>query len=277
MNLEISQTFADRIRQAAERNNLSSDEYVQHLLYIHVPKAAQEAEAGAKEGPTLDLYKLEYQKCVDRYDNIFKAVWTNFSYMAIVTGAILTFGGTKFSAEATIAIACVPLIFWYLASFLPMNRYGDGAIKRLDELERLLNQQYFSSNAAPLDPRPGLHHFTDFRNRGSGGNNGFFNWRIWRVRTVVSVGALLLVIVLLLQLAQLLGMAWKGNRQAQSRRIEIEIKDNSLQLKTTGLGTGNLAKLLQSQTLEVAAEDEQGNRKKYILSVQPQPSPTAIK
>lgn len=30
-----------------------------------------------------ELLKLEYEKAADRYENIYKAIWQNFSYMAL--------------------------------------------------------------------------------------------------------------------------------------------------------------------------------------------------
>jgi hypothetical protein len=42
----------------------------------------------------LELYKLEYERCAIRYDDIYKAVWTNFSYMSVIAGAVLTFGSS---------------------------------------------------------------------------------------------------------------------------------------------------------------------------------------
>lgn len=118
----------------------------------------------------IDLYKLEYETAAERYENIYKAIWTNFSYMSVVAGAILTFGSNFYPNATLIAfLSCLPLLFWYYATFIPMNRYGYKAVGRLAEIEELLNDEFktqldhyknFGSRRTPgwqrlLDPRVG--------------------------------------------------------------------------------------------------------------------------
>jgi len=82
-----------------------------------------------KQGPydkdLMELYKMEYERCAQRYDDLYRAAWTNFSYIALIAGAILTFGSARFMPELSIFLATIPLLFWWLASFEPLNRYGD--------------------------------------------------------------------------------------------------------------------------------------------------------
>jgi hypothetical protein len=203
----------------------------------------------------LDLHKMEYEKCAERYDNIFKAIWTNFSYMAVVSGAILSFSGAKFSTSTTVILACLPLLFWYLASFEPMNRYGDQVVSRLGKIESELNSKYETH----------LTHFSDFSNRTG-------KWRAgkWRVRHVVRIAALLLFIV------AVICPVLVSKQSPQGKRVEIELSNQSIQVKGSGVGLNNLESLLLQRQIEIWIEDAQGNRKKYSITSQPPslPPPT---
>ncbi len=109
-----------------------------------------------KTNTALDLYKMEYEKAVERYENIYKAVWQNFSYMSIVAGGILTFG-SNFLGDYTLTafLSCIPLLFWYVVTFVPMNRYGYKASDQLAEIEQKINA------IAGTD----LNHFRNFKER----------------------------------------------------------------------------------------------------------------
>jgi hypothetical protein len=112
----------------------------------------------------LELYKLEYEKAAIRYEDIYKAVWQNFSYMAVLAGAILTFGEKALGPGAAALVACIPLLFWYWATYEPLNRYGDRVERRLSEIEQVVNAEFFTvAGAAGEAPRRGLYHYADFR------------------------------------------------------------------------------------------------------------------
>ena len=53
----------------------------------HVPTKDPPAPDGTLGEPSaatmIDLYKLEYTTAATRYDNIFKALWQNFNYLAV--------------------------------------------------------------------------------------------------------------------------------------------------------------------------------------------------
>ena len=104
------------------------------------------------------LKQLEYDKAADRYDNIYQAVWRNFSYMAVLAGGILTFGAKDLDRAVAYCLALTPLAFWFIATFLPMDHYGDETRKRLSMIEDEINQIYFPK---PTDPR--LQHFRSFK------------------------------------------------------------------------------------------------------------------
>jgi hypothetical protein len=105
-----------------------------------------------------ELKKLEYEKAAERYDNIYRAVWQNFSYLAVLAGGILAFGAKDLSWAAAYFLSLTPLAFWYIATFLPMDHYGDETRKRLLLIEDEINEIYFPK---PTDPK--LRHFTLFR------------------------------------------------------------------------------------------------------------------
>ena len=167
-----------------------------------VPPAGSQKDA-------LEAYKLEYEKCAQRYDDVYKAAWTNFSYMAIVAGAILTFGGDRFLPQLSALLACLPLLFWWLASFEPLNRYGDQVIRRLRLIELILTDLYQldtlnEAQKKELANEKGLRHFRNFQDRE--GKNGSipkdkkFRWFIVAV-----------IFAALLTLALDLSAGWKFN------------------------------------------------------------------
>jgi hypothetical protein len=163
----------------------------------------------------LALYKMEYEKCADRYDNIYKAVWTNFSYMVVVAGGILTFASARFPNETIVFFAALPLIFWFWATFVPMNAYGDQVGKRLTRIETTINRQFqlASSNSE------GLNHFTDFEERQS----------LYRVRTAVWISSIILHLIALAALGCGMSERCRGTifRPATTPEIRV-ITDSKL-------------------------------------------------
>jgi hypothetical protein len=100
----------------------------------------------------MQLYILEYQKAAERYENIYRSIWTIFSYLTAVTAGFLAFGSDRIEPHALVAIAAIPLLFWFWTTYLPLDRYGNGTAKRLRDLERLLNDRFKTK----------LNHFSGF-------------------------------------------------------------------------------------------------------------------
>jgi len=101
----------------------------------------------------LQLYSLEYQKAAERYENIYKSIWTIFSYLAAIAAGLLTFGSDRIEPHALASIAATPLLFWFWTTYLPLDRYGnDTVLRRLHDLEELLNGKFHVS----------LRHFSGF-------------------------------------------------------------------------------------------------------------------
>jgi len=87
----------------------------------------------------IDLYKLEYKQAGERYENIYKAIWQNLSYIAILSSAVFAFG-ESLPIRAQVALPLAALNFWYFGIFVPLNRYGDEVLRRLEEIEGHLHE-----------------------------------------------------------------------------------------------------------------------------------------
>ena len=94
----------------------------------------------------VQLYTLEYQKAAERYDNIYRSMWTIFSYLTAVAAGILAFGADKrIEWHALICIAAIPLLFWFWTTYMPLDRYGNKVLNRLGQIERLLNSNFHTT------------------------------------------------------------------------------------------------------------------------------------
>ena len=93
---------------------------------------------GANE--KFELFKLEYERAAERYENIYRAIWQNFYYMAVLAGGIIAFGPTAIPLSFLVAVALVPLVVWFWATYLPMDRYGQLTRARLGFIEEIFNQ-----------------------------------------------------------------------------------------------------------------------------------------
>ncbi len=142
------------------------------------PRSPLRPEERQKEW--VDLLKLEYEKAADRYENLYRAIWQNFSYMAVVAGGILTFAGRDEKSAGFYFLALTPLFFWLVATFLPLDHYGNEIRTRLRKIEDDINRVYF-----PAESDPKLGHFKLFEGT---------RYK-WRVRHAVFVfGAVLTVV-----------------------------------------------------------------------------------
>jgi hypothetical protein len=113
----------------------------------------------AKANDVFEVHKLAYQTAANRYDNIYRSVWTIFSYMTVVAAAILSFGGQRFYGEPLTLLGSLPLIFWFWTTYLPLNRYGDQTLENLVTIEgRITN-----------DTGVTVDHFASFQTNRKGG------------------------------------------------------------------------------------------------------------
>lgn len=126
-----------------------------------------------------ELLVKEYENCINRYENIYKALWQNLSYLSVLSAAILTFASPKFHWSLVVVIAGLPLLFWYLVQFWPLDLYGRLVRHRTAEIERTLNHLYFTPaqifQHEGGDIRVGMEHWIDFAGPPS---TGFVGWRV---------------------------------------------------------------------------------------------------
>ncbi len=127
----------------------------------------------ARRGKWYDLHKMEYELAAARYENIYRAIWQNFSYMAVIAGGILTFGAKQVDGPLLYMLALSPLLLWFFATWMPLNFYGEQARTRLADIEGILNSLYFREDEKEFD----LHHFRHYRRRNAQ----------WRAKEVVGL------------------------------------------------------------------------------------------
>ena len=94
------------------------------------------------------IYELEYKASAERYENIYRAIWQNFSYMAALSAGILAFGSKSLGLSVVLILACIPLLFWFDATYLPMDHYARGARRRAAELEQVISVKWLGEAAA---------------------------------------------------------------------------------------------------------------------------------
>ena len=102
--------------------------------------------AESEKDQALEIFRLEYERAAERYENIIKEIWQNFYYMAVIAGGILAFGpGEDLSLSLLAAIALIPLVVWFWATYLPMDRIGQLTRARLAFIEHILNKVFLES------------------------------------------------------------------------------------------------------------------------------------
>lgn len=130
----------------------------------------------------LDAYKLEYEETQEHYRDGYRAVWTNFSYITVAIGAIVAFG----SRTAAIPVPWLKVIsaglwlFWWAATFKPLDDYGEQRADVLQEVEGKMNELLGATV---------LTHWTRL--------NAFRRGRCWRVKNIVFLGMIVALVVFL--------------------------------------------------------------------------------
>jgi hypothetical protein len=206
---------------------------------------------GAPPNPALEAYKLEYQLAAGRYENIYKALWQIFSYLSAVTGALLTFGGDHFQQNFLWVLASLPLFFWYLSTYLPMNYYGDLCLMRLVAVETDINRE----SGADIKH---YAHFSDNRSKGL------------RVRHIVHVFCIALGLIL----------AVNGYKAIRACRSGVPLfREKSVETKPISLTADELKKLME-QSPPARQEPQEAKPARNISqtpAVPPKDAPTMKK
>src|SRR5438067_13185893 len=102
-----------------KKGNLETYELPESVLPESELQKHEMSSAGDEEdchNEAIDVYKMEYEKAAQRYNDLYNAAWTNFSYMLLVAGGLLTFAGARFVTPLTTLLACLPLLFWWIAT-----------------------------------------------------------------------------------------------------------------------------------------------------------------
>lgn len=92
-----------------------------------------------KSKEILEYLKLEYQKSVEAYIDIYNSIWKIFSYLsALIAGLFVA--STKmippFTAYTFLFLGTSIIAFWYLGIYCPMNQYGEKRRKMLDDISK---------------------------------------------------------------------------------------------------------------------------------------------
>lgn len=197
---------------------------------------------GVPSNPALEAFKLEYQLAAARYENIYKALWQIFSYLAAVSGALLTFGGDHFQQNLLWVLASLPLFFWYLSTYLPMNYYGDLCLMRLVAVEA----DIYRESGADIKH---YAHFSDNRSKGL------------RVRHIVHVFCIALGLIL----------AVNGCKAVRACRNGVPLfREKSVETKPISLTVDELKRVMQHSP-PTGQEPEEAKPAKSIS--QPPPIP----
>ena len=120
------------------------------------PDGAQSDQGSKGDGrpwQLVGLFLKEYELAVERYDNIYKAVWQNFNYLVLLSAGIATLGPRIWSTDTTIAAILSPIAFWFLATYIPMDSYARGSRRRAAQIEEILNRLFISDER--LETRAG--------------------------------------------------------------------------------------------------------------------------
>ena len=90
----------------------------------------------------LNAYLTEYEQCMESYRHTYQTIWQVGSIFAAIGGAMFAFGDNAGKLSWTQTFAPLPLLFWYLGVFLPMDRYGDVRRARLVWIESAINREW---------------------------------------------------------------------------------------------------------------------------------------
>src|SRR5690348_11268876 len=93
-------------------------------------EAPDTADSKSDRKLRFELHKLEYQIVTQRYENIYRAIWQNFSYMGAAAAGILAFGARTWPTPIACAVASIPILFWLVVTYVPMDHYARQARAR---------------------------------------------------------------------------------------------------------------------------------------------------
>jgi len=101
-----------------------------------IPKVEVTSSSSKLSSEAFQGYLVEYEQCMESYRHTYATIWQAGALFAAISAAIVTFAGSDNSNLQV--LAPLPIIFWYLGIFQPMNRYGEVRNDRLVQLEQTL-------------------------------------------------------------------------------------------------------------------------------------------
>lgn len=172
------------------------------------PQAQTERELKKPEFQ-FEIFKLEYEQAAQRYENIYKAIWQIFSYMSALAAAIVAFGANNLPLSTVVYITPLPLLFWLVAIYIPMDFYGQQSRQRLANIEKDINEGFLNYSQKKLK------HFSDFQ-----AQRKFNPLKLqWRVRHAILFFALVAAIVWFW-----LAVTFTNSSQLKPKSSRMEIK-----------------------------------------------------
>jgi hypothetical protein len=110
----------------------------------------QQQESNVIQGQTnvnasqleFESFKLEYGHLAEGYRHNYQTIWQAGSVFMAISAALLVLGSSTVNHPSGIDqlikwIWPLPFFFWWLGIFTPMDRYGKLKLQRLQELEKL--------------------------------------------------------------------------------------------------------------------------------------------
>jgi hypothetical protein len=165
------------------------------------------AAADNDRSARLSAYMEVYSIAANRYENVYLSMWTIFSYMSAITAALFTFGAAGLYIEPLLAVSLIPLLFWYMTTYFPLDRYGNKSVDDLQRLEKLLAEEF----------RIRAEQFTTF-------NELRQNWRWDRARCWLVPVFWIVLVAWLYGIATTGSKIYRGHRLGPPEKPEVILK-----------------------------------------------------
>ena len=100
-----------------------------------VPTASDYKKSGLSQA-ALEAYLAEYKECAECYRHTYSTIYQSGGLLATASGALMAFA----SSPIIQSISLLPILFWYIGIFIPMNSYAEHRSTRLKNIEEELNR-----------------------------------------------------------------------------------------------------------------------------------------
>ena len=129
----------------------------------------------------IDAYLKEYSECAASYRHTYATIWQAGGIFFATSGVMLAFSDDI--NNIVFSFSLVPIVFWWIGLFLPMDKYGEMRSKRLSDIEEELNNLKLGLK---------MRHFSRYeqgrKNRNEFESNEKYKVRYyWRVKTIVNL------------------------------------------------------------------------------------------